>query len=67
MTISEIKASTKDWLTAVDVAPVLKCDLNYIRWQAHADPKKLGFEVTVMKRRVKINRKSFLEYLRESA
>ena len=67
MTISEIKASSKTWLTAADISTVLECDPNCIRWQAHNDPGKLGFPVTVIKSRVKINRKQFLEYLREAS
>ena len=66
MTLEQIKASDKFWLTAVDIAPVLHCDPNLIRWQAHNDPAKLGFPVTVLRSRVKISRKSFLEFMGES-
>ena len=65
MTLEQIKASDKSWLTAVDIAPVLHCDPNLIRWQAHNDPAKLGFPVLVLGCRVKINRKTFLQYLGE--
>ena len=66
MTLEQIKASDKSWLTAVDIAPVLHCDPNLIRWQAHNDPAKLGIPVTVLRSRVKISRKSFLEFMGET-
>ena len=67
MTLEQIRKSDKLWLTPCDIAPVMKCDPNLIRWQAHNDPAKLGFPVTVLKSRVKINRKCFLEYLGEAS
>ena len=66
MTLEQIKASDKIWLTAADIAPVLQCDPNLIRWQAHNDPAKLGFPVSVLKTRVKISRKSFLQFMGET-
>ncbi len=65
MTLDQIRTSEKLWLTPCDVAPVLQCDPNLIRWQAHNDPDKLGFPVTVLRSRVKINRVKFLEFLGE--
>lgn len=66
MTLREIKASDKVFLNAADIAGVLKCDPNYIRWMAHHEPEKLGFPVLVMKSRIKINRKLFLQSLGET-
>ena len=65
MTLEQIKTSDKVFLTPGDIAPVLRCDPHTLRMQAHADPAKLGFPVTVMGSRIKINRKAFLEYLGE--
>ena len=65
MTIAEIKASEKLFLTPKEVASVLKCDPGYIRYMAHNNPEKLGFEVITIKTRTKINRKKFLEFLGE--
>ena len=65
MTVEEIKASTDRWLTADQIAPVLECDPNSIRRQAQADPQKLGFPVTVIGARVKVNRLGFLRFLGE--
>lgn len=67
MTIEEMKNSDKIWLTPAEIAPVVQSDPNLIRWQAHNDPAKLGFPVTVLGCRVKINRKTFLQYLGEIA
>ena len=66
MTLDQIRTSEKLWLTPCDVAPVLQCDPNLIRWQAHNDPAKLGFPVSVLKTRVKISRKSFLQFMGET-
>lgn len=65
MTLAEIKSSTATWLTAQDIASVMECDANEIRRQAQDDPSKLGFPVTVICRRVKVNRKGFLRFLGE--
>lgn len=66
MTIEEIQSSQQRWLTAEDIAPVLECDANTIRRQAQDDPSKLGFPVSVLCSRVKINRIGFLQFLGEA-
>ena len=65
MTLEEIKASPSVWLTPAEIAPVLECDPNSIRRQAQADPSKLGFPVTVLGARVKVNRIGFIAFLGE--
>lgn len=65
MTVEEIKASPERWLTADQIAPVMECDPNSIRRQAQTDPAKLGFPVTVIGARVKVNRMGFLKFLGE--
>lgn len=65
MTIQEIKNSEDMWLIPADIAEVLECDPNVIRRQAQDDPSKLGFPVTVLCSRVKINRKGFLRFIGE--
>lgn len=65
MTVEEIKSSSQRWLTPSDIAPILECDPNLIRRQAQADPSKLGFPVSVLCSRVKINRIGFLKFLGE--
>jgi len=63
MTLNEIKKSAKTFLTAAEIAPVIGCDPHSIRWQAHHNPNKLGFPVTVIRSRVKIPRLSFIKYV----
>lgn len=63
MTLSEIKASDKPFLTASDVAEVLQSDPQLIRWQAKNGPARLGFPVTVIRSRVKIPRLAFINYM----
>lgn len=63
MTLEEIKRSDKLFLIAADIAPVLGCDPNLIRWEAQHEPGRLGFPVTVLKSRVKIPRIPFIEYV----
>lgn len=63
MTLYEIKQSTKPFLTASDVAEVLQCDPQLIRWQARNGPARLGFPVVVIKSRVKIPRLAFLKFM----
>ena len=60
MTLADIEKSTKDFLTAEDIAPYLKSNPDIIRWQAQHNSEKLGFPVIVAKSRVKIPRIGFL-------
>lgn len=63
MTMDEIRRSNQVFLTADEVAPVIGCNPQAIRVQAHADPLKLGFPVVVIGRRVRIPRAGFIEAL----
>lgn len=63
MTLSEIALSDKAFLTAAEVAEVLQCDPQLIRWQAKNGPARLGFPVVVIKSRVKIPRQAFLNFM----
>ena len=67
MTIAEIKASDKVYLSPKEVASVIRIDPAYIRLMAHDSPEKLPFETLVFKSRTKIPRKKFLEYLGEAS
>jgi hypothetical protein len=62
MTLDEIRTTEKVWLTPDDVSDVLESNPQAIRIQAQEDPSKLGFPVTVIGTRVKINRNLFLAY-----
>lgn len=62
MTLEEILASKKQFLTPSDIAPVLRCDAQCIRRQAQQDPTKLGFPIVIMGSRIRIPRIPFLKY-----
>lgn len=63
MTLAEMIDSTKDVLTAADIAPVLRTDANTIRAQAREDPEKLGFPIYCAGQQVRIPRRSFLKFM----
>lgn len=63
MTIDDIRTSSRVYLTAADIAPILECDPHSIRIQAHSAPNMLGYPVIVIGRRVRIPRIPFLIYL----
>lgn len=65
MTLEEIRASDKTFLTPADVAGVLAADAQSIRLQAREFPEALGFPVICVRNRVKIPRKPFLRFLGE--
>lgn len=63
--LAEIEAMHDEtMLTPRQVAPILGTDPSTLRWQAKNRPESLGFEVTVMKSRVKIPRLAFLRHVR---
>lgn len=63
MTVSEIQAANKPYLTPVDVAEVLECDPQAIRLAARDNPGQLGFPVVRVGKRTKIPRIPFLRFL----
>lgn len=66
MTLSDLQNIDREFLTAVQVAPILGADPNWIRWQAHKDKDALGFPVIVMRSRVKIPKEPFIKYMKGS-
>lgn len=62
MTLDEIKAIPKDFLTVTDIAPYIKGDPQAIRTQAFQRPELLGFPVTIVGRRVKIPKALFVQH-----
>ena len=62
MTIEELKNSTKEILTPGDIAPILGCDPNLIRYQAKQDIKQLGFPASKLGSRIKIPRQAFINW-----
>lgn len=62
MTIEDIKKSDKEILTPVDVAAVLGCDPNVIRFQAKQNIHSLGFPAAKIGSRIKIPRRAFIAW-----
>lgn len=62
MTIDELRNSTRDVLTAEDIAPILRADAHAIRLTARKHPERLGFPVVCIGNRVKIPREPFLRH-----
>lgn len=60
MTIEDIKKMDKEILTPDDIAPLLKCDPNLIRYRAKEDIKQLGFSAARIGTRVKIPKQAFI-------
>lgn len=63
MTLDDVRRSEKLFLTPTDIAPILGVHPYSINLQAQDDPAKLGFPVVVIRRRVKIPRLRFLEWI----
>ena len=63
MTVAEIKASTADYLTAEQIAPVLGANPDTIRRQAREAPELLGIPAVVLGRRVRFPRLAFLKFM----
>ena len=62
MTLEEIRASDKTFLTPADVAGVLAADAQSIRLQARKDPAALGFPTIVLGNRCLFPREGFVRF-----
>ena len=65
MTLEELKLSKNLLVTPADIAPILHCDPQCIRYQARVNPSALGFPVIVQGSRVRIPRIPFLRFIGE--
>ena len=65
MTLEELEAIPRDWLTCAQIAPVLGAKEDNIHDQAVCDPRMLGFPVVVIKSRVKIPKRPFIRFMVE--
>lgn len=63
MNIEEMKGLGKDYLTPKEVAGCLGCTAYAINQQAASDASKLGFQVVIIGKRVKIPRKAFVRFM----
>jgi len=62
MTLEDIKAMDKEYITPNIAASIIGCDPQGIRVAAHTEPESLGFPVCVMRTRTRIPRKPFIEF-----
>ena len=62
MTINEIRATDKPFLTPAEVGEAMGADPQAIRVTARECPWRLGFPVSVVGTRTKIPRKAFLDW-----
>ena len=62
MNIEDIKNMDKEILTPGDVAPLLGCDPNILRFQAKQDIKALGFPAAKIGSRIKIPKEGFIKW-----
>lgn len=67
MTLEQIKASDKVFLTPSDIAEVLHCHPYDISIAARDCPELLGFPTTRIGTRTKIPRKPFINYVEGTA
>lgn len=63
MTIEDVKADTREFLTPAQVAPIIGCDPQDIRVAARQCPERLGFNVAIIGSRVKIPRRAFIRWM----
>jgi hypothetical protein len=62
MTLKEIEAIDRPYLTPQEVASVLNCNPHSLRVQARRKPELLGFEVCIIGRYVKIPKQGFIRF-----
>ena len=63
MTLDEIKAIDREYLTPAQVASVIGCDPQAIRVWARQRPQELGFPVICVGSRVKIPKWGFIRHM----
>lgn len=63
MTVAEMQASEKVFLTPGDISCVLKCTPQTIRVMARQEPHMIGFPFTFVGNRMKIPRVPFLRFI----
>lgn len=63
MTLQDIRAMDKEFITPDTASRILGCDPQYIRVTAREAKEDLGFPVVLIKSRVKIPRKAFIQFM----
>lgn len=64
MTLQDVEAIKREFLTPSQVSKVLGCDQYLISWTAQRHPERLGFPVIVIGNRTKIPKAAFLRFMR---
>lgn len=64
MTLAEIETLDREILTPAQVAPLLSMDQQTFRLQARFRPDLIPFPVIVVKSRVKVPKRPFLNFMR---
>ena len=67
MTLDDIKAIDREFLTPAQVAEILNCSAHGIRIWARQTPEQLGFPVCVIGHRTKIPRRAFIAWMEGKA
>lgn len=62
MTIQEIRATEKAFLTCADIAPAIGSDPHALRVEAKKEHSRLGFPVLIIGTRVKIPTAGFINW-----
>jgi hypothetical protein len=63
MTLDDIKAIDREFLTPAQVAEILNCSAHGVRIWARQRPEQLGFPVCIVGSRVKIPKRPFLRFM----
>ena len=63
MTLDDIKAIDREFLTPAQVAEILNCSAHGVRIWARQRPEQLGFPVCIIGSRIKIPRRPFLRFM----
>lgn len=63
MTLDDIKAIDREFLTPAQVADILNCSAQGVRIWARQRPEQLGFPVCIIGSRIKIPRRPFLRFM----
>lgn len=63
MTYDEIRDCPREFLNAVDIAPIIGCDPYALTIAAREQPELLGFPAMIIGKRVRFPRRAFLRFL----
>jgi hypothetical protein len=67
MTLDDIKAIDREFLTPAQVADILNCSAHGVRIWARQRPEQLGFPVCIIGTRVRIPKRPFIQFMEGKA